>query len=243
MLKNLTSKLTKSTKPRPKTILVDMDGVIADFELHALNIYKKLRPDWPFIELKNRRGHRIDNQYYREIGYNEAMLMLQIIHSPGFFEFIPPMETALRNVKNLYKDDNFKVKICTAPLLGNETCVQDKLTWLKNNFSDNEAMQNYFTSKENVIITSDKTFVKGDFLIDDKLVISGFLMDKPAYGQQVLAEYYTNSYVKNHFKEKIEIGEMSELDVPFPILNRDWSNLHEIIGYDTQVDNNKSRDH
>ena len=76
-------------------------------------------------------------------------------------------------------------------------------------------MQNHF--QDNLIITIDKTVVKGDFLIDDRPVINGMFGEDPLYGKQVLARYYPNV---EWTKENFPYG---------PVLESDWSNFEEIV--------------
>ena len=60
--------LTMSTKRPPLKqqilrVLVDMDGVICDFEQSFLDKFRKQHPDEPYIPLNERKGFYIDDQY------------------------------------------------------------------------------------------------------------------------------------------------------------------------------------
>ena len=57
------------------------------------------------------------------------------------------------------------VNICTTPWLPNPTCAQDKLDWL------NKHLGAGWSSR--AVITTDKTRIRGDIIIDDKPEIHG----------------------------------------------------------------------
>lgn len=50
---------------RPVRVLVDMDGVLADFEGGFLRKFRARFPDQPFIALEDRRGFWVSEQYGR----------------------------------------------------------------------------------------------------------------------------------------------------------------------------------
>lgn len=52
-----------STNKRRLRVLVDMDGVIADFEGGFLKKYQEKFPNEPFISLEDRRGFWVSTQY------------------------------------------------------------------------------------------------------------------------------------------------------------------------------------
>jgi len=57
------------------------------------------------------------------------------------------------------------VRIVTSPWVSNPTCASDKLNWVVKHYGSHWGPR--------VIITADKTLVRGDILIDDKPEIHG----------------------------------------------------------------------
>lgn len=54
---------SSSTSGKRLRVLVDMDGVLADFEGGFLKKYRARFPDEPFISLDDRRGFWVSSQY------------------------------------------------------------------------------------------------------------------------------------------------------------------------------------
>lgn len=50
-------------RDRPLRVLVDMDGVLADFEGGFLKKFRARYPDKPYIALEDRRGFWVSEQY------------------------------------------------------------------------------------------------------------------------------------------------------------------------------------
>lgn len=50
-------------RARPLRVLVDMDGVLCDFEGHFLKVFREKHPDLPFIPLENRNTFYLADQY------------------------------------------------------------------------------------------------------------------------------------------------------------------------------------
>ncbi len=75
----------------------------------------------------------------------------------GFFENLVPLKHAINSVNKLR--DRFDVYILTAPSHHNPLCYTEKRLWIEKHF-DLE-----FTEK--LIICSNKSLLKGHFLIDD----------------------------------------------------------------------------
>ncbi len=143
-----------------KVILVDMDGVLADFAQHLTARIADAFPELTIVDPKTVDTFELKDAYpapYRE-RINDLM------HEPGFFAGIPPIDggnEALDEMLALSWD----VRICTRPARRHGTCIADKFAWIHANLGP--------ALYERTIITRDKTLVRGDVLIDDNPYIPG----------------------------------------------------------------------
>ena len=71
-------------------VLIDQDGVIADFERGLLDTFRAKHPDAPFVALADRRGFYAREQYGPEWG--EAIN--GIIRAEGFYRDLLAVEGA-----------------------------------------------------------------------------------------------------------------------------------------------------
>lgn len=83
----------------------------------------------------------------------------------GFFQNLNPLPGAVDAVKALIASDNYRPYILTAPSIKNPLCYTEKRVWIENYFG--EDFLNY------MIISPDKSLLKGDFLIDDNTTGKG----------------------------------------------------------------------
>lgn len=148
--------------PNAKIILVDQDGVLADFEGEFLRRWQEKHPDFPFIPNEERTRFYIADEYPQELKrYIES-----IYNSRGFMLGLPEVEGAVDALKQMRADGHI-VKICTSPLTGNKNCILEKIEWTKRHLGSEWV--------KDLIFTHDKTLVKGDFLIDDKPFVDGLM--------------------------------------------------------------------
>jgi 5'-nucleotidase len=141
-------------------ILVDMDGVLADFEQGFINIWKVKHPDLPYVPVEERNTFYTYKQYPKEL----RPLTQDIVRAPNFFAALPPIEGALQGFKEL-AETGHDIAICSSPLIGNPTGASDKYDWIEENLGDD------WVGK--LILAPDKTMVRGDILIDDRPEIKG----------------------------------------------------------------------
>lgn len=145
-----------------KTILIDMDGVIADFEGEFLKRWKATHPEKEAVEYEDRHGLWLIKQYPEE--YHE--FVHEIYHAPGFYGNLPPIEGAIETLREMETMTDYNFFICTAPMLPKfENCVLEKYEWVKRYLGDEWIKR--------MIMTKDKTMVQGDILIDDNPEITG----------------------------------------------------------------------
>lgn len=141
-------------------ILLDQDGVLADFEHAFLTAWKTQYPDIPPVEYKDRTSFYILENYPPELRARAAA----IYTAPGFIRNLPPVPGAIDAVKALL-ELGMDVRICTSPLSQFENCVTEKYLWVEKHLGRE--------ATNRLILTKDKTLVHGDLLIDDKPEIQG----------------------------------------------------------------------
>ncbi len=143
-------------------ILVDQDGVLADFELAFYQAWQasSYANKCPPIELEERNTFYIAQQYPERF----RKQIYQIIAKKGFFKNLPPMTNAVEAI-NAMQEAGHEVFICTSPLTSWQNCVAEKYAWVEKHLGK------YWTKK--IILTKDKTLVQGDILIDDKPLVTG----------------------------------------------------------------------
>ncbi len=166
-----------------KLILIDQDGVLADFE-QGVNLAYQAKFGSPLPPLSHgRQNFYLADDYPK---YKEALR--QIYTTQGFFENLPPIDgaiDALQTLLNAGKD----VRICTAPISEYRHCVAEKFAWVEKHLGSEWTQR--------IILTKDKTWVRGDVIIDDKPVITGSLI--PTWEHW----HYLQPYNKNLPNKKI----------------------------------------
>nr|XP_044601393.1 5'(3')-deoxyribonucleotidase, mitochondrial isoform X2 [Equus asinus] len=149
---------------RALRVLVDMDGVLADFEGGFLRKYRARFPDQPFIALEDRRGFWVSEQYGRlQPGLSEKAI--SIWESENFFFDLEPLPGAVEAVKQMANLENTDVFICTSPIRMYKYCPYEKYAWVEKHFGPDFL--------EQIVLTRDKTVVSADLLIDDRPDITG----------------------------------------------------------------------
>lgn len=92
--------------------------------------------------------------------------VVETYSAPGFFLSLPPKAGALEAAQALLATGH-DVRICTSPINEYRHCVGEKIAWVEHYLGREWASR--------VILTRDKTWVRGDILIDDKPDITGSL--------------------------------------------------------------------
>lgn len=144
-------------------ILVDQDGVLADFEAGFLQLWRAEHPDAPYVDLAGRTTWLIKEQY--PVAWHAAM---DAIHTrAGFFAGLPVMDGAVQAMDALLQAGH-DVRICTSPLTRWHNCVAEKHAWVEEHLGPQWVRR--------IILTKDKTLCAGDVLIDDKPHVTGALV-------------------------------------------------------------------
>lgn len=137
-------------------VLFDMDGVLADFDNSTETF---LRTNHPDITINPRQ-----NFYYRDdYPDTEQQEIINSLHtSQYFFQNLPEIPGGI-NAWNQVRALGYETRICTAPMPGNEWCIDEKLAWIQTHLGAAAARE--------AIIDSAKENYDGIALIDDRPVI------------------------------------------------------------------------
>jgi 5'-nucleotidase len=149
--------MSKDSSP---IILVDMDGVLADFDRGFISKWKLKYPDIPYIPVEERTTFYSSRQYPEE----HQPKVWKIMQQPGFFIDLPPIEGGIDTVKQIAAS-GFEVFFCSSPLISNPSGASDKYEWINKHFGKK------WVGK--LILAPDKTLVDGHILIDDRPEIKG----------------------------------------------------------------------
>ena len=162
-------------------ILIDMDGVIADFDQEFLRRWRERHPEKPYITLEER------TTFYVKDSYPEALhsFVAEILLEESFFREMIPVPGAKEALEEMVTK-GFEVFICTSPLSTYGNCVLEKYEWVEKYLGPS------WVNK--IILTKDKTVIKADFLIDDKPEITG--VEKQPGWEHILYDRPYNSAIE-----------------------------------------------
>ena len=141
-------------------ILIDMDGVISDFDGEFLKRWRERYPDKVYVPLEERTSFYVKDSYPEEL----HSLVKEILLEPGFFRDMMPMAGAKDALKEM-EQMGLELFICTSPLSAYKNCVLEKFEWVDRELGDDWVSR--------IVLTKDKTLVKADYIIDDKAEITG----------------------------------------------------------------------
>jgi 5'(3')-deoxyribonucleotidase len=163
-------------------VLVDMDGVLADFDA---GIESQLTADILAAAPFSSR-----TSFYIRDTYPEHQAVIETIHNAeGFFRNLPLIDGALEGWQKLI-DLGYEPRICSSPLLSHMNCEEEKLAWLEEHFVPHFGQ----SVVENAIITRDKFSCDGIALIDDKPDIKR--MDEACW-QHIVFDHSYNQAAKS----------------------------------------------
>jgi 5'-nucleotidase len=141
-------------------ILVDMDGVLSDFDGEFLKRWRERYPDKFYVPLEDRTAFYVREQYPDELKSS----VTGMVGEPGFFRSMMPVEGGREALTEMNKM-GYELFICTSPLSRYQNCVLEKFEWVEKNLGS------FWVNR--IILTKDKTLIKADYLIDDKPEIAG----------------------------------------------------------------------
>jgi 5'-nucleotidase len=163
------------------TLLIDQDGVIAKWYPEFLKRWKAKYPDKPFVDVGQLKSFYIEDGYPEE----DHDKIQYIIRNGDFYESMDPMDGALEALKDMQLNcqDFIDPYICTAPELDFTAldCHSQKARWVRNHLGE------WWLKR--MVLTKDKTLVRGHILIDDKPTITGAM--KPTWEHMVFTSSYS----------------------------------------------------
>lgn len=174
-------------------ILIDMDGTVADLSGRFVEQYNALYPDEPV-------GPRTEWDLGSGIAPARQAEAWGLLSKEGFFAGLDPLPGAVEAFHRLRAAGHDTV-FCTSPYIASRWCESEKRHWVETHVGT--------AFGKNMVITKDKTLVRGDVLIDDKPEITGRLT--PAW-QHVLLDQPWNAHAT------------------LPRIARDWSDWEHVLG-------------
>ena len=140
-------------------VLVDMDGVLADFERAFYKHWAARYPERRLPAPEDRQHSQIIDDL-PEPWHRDARL---ITHAPGFFRDLPALSGALDGVRGL--SALYDTWICSTPLREGSSSLSEKLEWVEHHLGAEWT--------ERLILTRAKYMIDGDILIDDTPHLEG----------------------------------------------------------------------
>jgi len=179
------------------TVLLDMDGVVADLTNTLLDQYNYLTNEKIAIDqIKSTKT-------FKWVG--DPMLMKKLLECPGFMRGLPPIDGAIEGVEKLVKlgyDVVFVSNATNGPTSGHE-----KREWLKFYFSKT------WTKYVPLILTHQKYRVRGDVLLDDDpknfenlRETKGLLFNQPYNASLIVSGNVERIYGWDHFLDWLSIN-------------------------------------
>ena len=142
-------------------ILLDQDGVLADFESAFRDAWnRRYGAQMPALGPSERKSFHLRDDY--PLGLRDAVR--SIYEGPGFYRDLPPIPGALDGARAMLEEDH-DVRICTSPLTFWRNCVPEKYEWVERHLGSE------FLPR--LIVTKDKTLVRGHVLVDDNPRVDG----------------------------------------------------------------------
>lgn len=140
-------------------VLVDMDGVLADFDKRLVELWRQKWPNDPAEKILERETFEIaDMQDFTD---NVDEKLKEIYLAKGFYESLKPIMNGLGSIA-LKQMVSFGHEVYILTSAGSKAMYAptEKFIWVRDNMGPE------WVSK--VIVSKDKHVVDGDILIDDK---------------------------------------------------------------------------
>lgn len=141
-------------------LLIDQEGCLSNMEQGFYSKWKDIYPEEFCIPPQERTTHMIVDEYPS----NLKTKVKSIYHAEGFFSSLDPMPGAVKALREMERL-GIDFRICTSPLHHYQNCLVEKYDWIERHFG--------FEVTKRMILTQDKTLIRGQYLIDDKPEIQG----------------------------------------------------------------------
>lgn len=135
------------------TLLLDMDGPLADFDRHFWDRCQAAGYTFD-VTCHTAQRHRFFTEHIPNRRQRAAARAM--VDAPGWFADLPVTPGARAGVAALLTV--FDVWVCTKPLEANPTCLNDKHAWLVEHFP---------ALADRMITAPDKSLINGALLLDD----------------------------------------------------------------------------
>lgn len=136
------------------TILVDLDGVVADFDA---KFYRRCAEEgWEMHSSLETQCHRFATDCIPNLG-ERAKARRMVDTEPGWFRDLPVIDGAVEGLHALA--GRAEVWLCSKPLEAQATCRDDKAAWVVEHLGAEW--------ERRLILAADKSMVRGDILLDD----------------------------------------------------------------------------
>ena len=174
-----TAKSMAETPP----VLVDMDGVLADFDAEVLARVGVRYPQIPLLGERQKPRIRDDYPEYRELVHGVAL-------EEGFFASLSLVDEALEGWQRIL-DAGYHPRVCSSPILANPYCQGEKLAWLDAHLAPifGKAVV------DEAIITREKYLQNGIAQIDDSPTIQH---EEQAVWQHIMFDAPYNQSATEH---------------------------------------------
>mmetsp|Transcript_18109 Transcript_18109/g.22313 ORF Transcript_18109/g.22313 Transcript_18109/m.22313 type:complete len:630 (-) Transcript_18109:2505-4394(-) len=170
---------TKSEKIKGKTVLVDMDNTIVDWDAEFIKRYSDGSSRHEEIEslIRNRSHFEIERNFPEP----ERKAVLEVVRQPGFYCSLQPIPGAIDALKEMLAE-GVDVRLVTSPHpTCYASCASEKYKFVEKYLGPE------FLPR--LVIVRDKTYMFGDFLIDDKPHVTGSRRD-PQWNHILFSQPY-----------------------------------------------------
>lgn len=138
---------------------LDLDGVIADWDGY-LDAQLDLVPELHDFPRSLERGWN----NFADSDPRHKKAVYKILEHPEYYSSLDPIPGAIEAATKMHKDGH-DVVFVSSPWESNPMGYQAKADWLAKHYGS--------WGRKNLILTSDKTIIATDVLVDDKPVIKG----------------------------------------------------------------------